>query len=66
MKRTVDLRAGDELLFEQQWEKIVEVEVFTDRWFTDEQLPHYANGGDGYVYRAEPQPGSSLRAANAA
>jgi hypothetical protein len=58
VKRTIDLRIGDEILFEQQWQKIVEVEVFTDRWFTDEQLPSYENGGDGYVYRAEPQPDS--------
>ena len=38
----------------------MEVEVFTDRWFTDEQLPSYQKAGDadGYVYRAEPQPDS--------
>ncbi|QDT73224.1 hypothetical protein [Lacipirellula limnantheis] len=57
-KRTVDHRAGDELMFEQRWERTVEMEVFTGWWFTGEQLPPYAMGGDGYVYRPVPQPDS--------
>lgn len=54
--RTIDLRPGDEILFEQQWQKIVGVEVVTDRWFTDEQLASYETGDCGYVYRPHPQP----------
>jgi hypothetical protein len=51
-RRTVDLRPGDFLLCQGEWQRAEAVEVFRDHWLTEPEARAHV-GEWGYVYRVE-------------
>lgn len=48
IRRTVDLRPGDEMYFRRAWRTIAQVSALRDAWLQDGEA---VEGKDGYVYR---------------
>jgi hypothetical protein len=50
--RTIDLRAGDDLMFERRWRRVLGVSAFRDAWLTAESVERIEHGM-GYLYRPQ-------------
>jgi hypothetical protein len=56
VKRTVDLRPGDEVMSSGVWQQIIAIEVTSQWWLTEEAALSKSADGDGYLYRPKRQP----------
>ena len=54
VRRTIDLRVGDEILVGGRWRRIVAIDVEADGWFEGDDAATWP--GDGYIYRPTAQP----------
>lgn len=57
VKRTIDLRVGDEILSDGQWMRITAIEPWREWWLAEESAADRDVGnGYGYLYRPKLQP----------
>jgi hypothetical protein len=56
VKRTIDLRPGDQVMSDGQWWPIVAVRVESQWWIEEAKLRADVGNGDGYLYRPRRQP----------
>jgi len=56
VKRTIDLRPGDQMLSGEHWWTIESARAWRDFWLTEEQAVNDAHGDHGYVYCPKRQP----------
>lgn len=56
VKRTVDLRPGDQVMSMGQWWTIQSVRAWRDFWITAEDVDRDMFAGHGYLYRPKRQP----------
>ena len=56
VKRTIDLRPGDQVMSDGRWWTIKSVRAWRDYWLTEEQARRHGDGVHGYVYCPKRQP----------
>ena len=49
IKRTIDLRPGDQMICEGQWWTIKSVRAWRDFWLTEDRASKHVDSNDGYL-----------------